>query len=82
MFLFKIYREPELCEFFSNFFYREPTLFGSQEFEYKFKIINKNDRCEPELCEPFFQLTMHFCSHFSMVHIMDKRFLIFCLSNL
>ena len=63
-FLFKIYREPELCELFSNFFtvnqnFLVHIILVHRNLNKKLKLLIKNGRepelCEPELCEPFFQ---------------------------
>ena len=57
-FLFKIFREPELCELFSNFLtvnqhFLVHIILVHENLNKNLKLSLKNGR-EPELCEPWF----------------------------
>ena len=73
--MFKIFREPELCELFSNFLTVNQhflvhiilvhIILVHENLNKKLKLSLKNGRepelCEPELCEPFF---WNYVNHF------------------
>ena len=75
--MFKIFREPELCELFSNFLtvnqhFLVHIILVHENLNKNLKLSLKNGRepelCEPELCEPFLWNYVNHGSHFPLVH--------------
>ena len=70
--MFKIFREPELCELFSNFLTVNQHFLVHENWYKNLKLSLKNGRepelCEPELCEPLLWNYVNHGSHFPLVN--------------